>query len=1060
MHSLVREAFSKVHEAGLFLYDIVQAGGKRLSSTFVTRTLVGEAGITYKYLGLRIFAHPWCGGGQADVGQQQQQQQHQRKKKHKGESGAAAAAAVVAAAEDAAVTELWGQGEVESLGPKVVTALRQLCTLNAWLRRRAERACAEEGITARLAAAGHSPGSFDFNLTLINRMEPSGHGDGYHAKLKPEPIFGMGKASVSWHADSCLEDYSTIGVYHVTTPPVTTSMTTSKNRSSSSGGGGGADWKAVASAKAEGEEVVTPPLVVPLRSGDAYFMLDDFNHYHEHLVLAGEDTLRYSSTHRVSVREGNTWAQISGRCREVLSVSAPTAPALPLAQLRAEQALQTELEGEWLYQFWAQGRRHARLHPWWRRPMNALVRWWRELERRSHAAVTHLLSPQSEGAELPRAVETLARCLEARRQQRARWAERLADAAYRALPPDAAPLRPGLWGGGGGGGGGSGGGSAALPYDLTGTVAKLRERYAAAHKAATGGTAVATSARALVAGATSNWAALQQGKGGLAAALAGAAAHRAQQQAPQTQNGGGPAAKQGKPKGLKLKNGVGVNSGNGYASGTSGGGRGGDGSGAGPDSGGAVMRGRRTANKPAVKKRAPKRKKDTSSSSPAVVYHATPGQMPPSVVPNMLDLLSVMDLCGLGRVSRAWRTESQRECHYARRATPAALDPYAFYAQDEETGERTEEVPFTELGEARLAGLIEACGAWRVVVALASRRCVGCGARTGWFSYCACARTCAACFRAPAAKLGSLSYAKVRARVVCACARGSDVGTYVMRFLRCVACGVRTGWISYCACARTCAACFRAPTAKLCSVSYTKLCSVSYAKAHFLLSASQEAELVTLVVPEAAESGCVANRKASLPITHLGRARDSAIRRFGSEEGIMHLSRASAIDRFGSEEAFDAEMTRRRSKAQDGHDARYRAAQVATTEARARGDASAVIKSPSSPRILGLANETNYVGANQASGHVYGAKYGHVFVSDDADEVRERLSELPPRLSQSAAVPPALRPAAYYLDMQPLHVLGSAAVPPALRPAAHYLDAPPLHVLGILFGMEIVHGDY
>jgi alpha-ketoglutarate-dependent dioxygenase FTO len=39
------------------------AGGKHSSRTFVKRTLVGDPGITYKYLGLRLFAHPWSGPG-------------------------------------------------------------------------------------------------------------------------------------------------------------------------------------------------------------------------------------------------------------------------------------------------------------------------------------------------------------------------------------------------------------------------------------------------------------------------------------------------------------------------------------------------------------------------------------------------------------------------------------------------------------------------------------------------------------------------------------------------------------------------------------------------------------------------------------------------------------------------------------------------------------------------------------------------------------------------------------------------------------------------------------
>jgi alpha-ketoglutarate-dependent dioxygenase FTO len=39
------------------------AGGKHSSRTFVKRTLVGDPGITYKYLNLRLFAHAWSGPG-------------------------------------------------------------------------------------------------------------------------------------------------------------------------------------------------------------------------------------------------------------------------------------------------------------------------------------------------------------------------------------------------------------------------------------------------------------------------------------------------------------------------------------------------------------------------------------------------------------------------------------------------------------------------------------------------------------------------------------------------------------------------------------------------------------------------------------------------------------------------------------------------------------------------------------------------------------------------------------------------------------------------------------
>jgi len=59
-------------------------------------------------------------------------------------------------------------------------------------------------------------GSSDFNLTLINLMEPQ---DQVGANsLKPDTQYGMGKVAVSWHADSSLVDFSTIAVYHVTQP--------------------------------------------------------------------------------------------------------------------------------------------------------------------------------------------------------------------------------------------------------------------------------------------------------------------------------------------------------------------------------------------------------------------------------------------------------------------------------------------------------------------------------------------------------------------------------------------------------------------------------------------------------------------------------------------------------------------------------------------------------------------------------------------------------------------------------------------------------------------------
>lgn len=45
-----------------------------------------------------------------------------------------------------------------------------------------------------------------------------------------------------------------------------------------------------------------PPLAITLKSGSAYYLLDDHNHHHQHAVLAPtrveDSSIRYSSTHR------------------------------------------------------------------------------------------------------------------------------------------------------------------------------------------------------------------------------------------------------------------------------------------------------------------------------------------------------------------------------------------------------------------------------------------------------------------------------------------------------------------------------------------------------------------------------------------------------------------------------------------------------------------------------------------------------------------------------------------------------------------------------------------
>ncbi|CAM9981938.1 unnamed protein product [Sphacelaria rigidula] len=255
VHKGFRRAFDSLSHAGLFLYDTVQAGGKRLSRTFVTRTLVGDAGITYKYLGLRLFAHPWDRDPGFDF---------------RTGPGDALANALDDPCEKIQRAD-------------VGSTLRDIAILSSWMHGRAVGLLRDHsrgvGAAEGVAEGGGETGSCDFNLTLINRMECSST----KRDLKPDPLFSMGKCSVSWHADSCLQDFSTIGVYHCTDPVPAEPDWGIAVRVSQEAEGSDISMSNVENATAEkrsakegGNDVTTPPLLVPLQSGDAYFLLDDF----------------------------------------------------------------------------------------------------------------------------------------------------------------------------------------------------------------------------------------------------------------------------------------------------------------------------------------------------------------------------------------------------------------------------------------------------------------------------------------------------------------------------------------------------------------------------------------------------------------------------------------------------------------------------------------------------------------------------------------------------------------------------------------------------------------
>jgi alpha-ketoglutarate-dependent dioxygenase FTO len=288
-HDAIQNALDIMDEQGLFRTDVTQPFGlgTKCAKTYVTRCLLGDQGTTYKYLGLRMFAHPWDN--------------------HKKTSS-------------------------DSLEDAVDT-IRQL---NTTLTERTTHHLSELDKRKRRRGGERTRGRAGFDISLINRMQNT-------ADLKQEPSMGKEKCTVSWHADSSLEHYSTIAVYHtVTRPGWFVALRVAHHSEGPEAARRGTDITPV---------VGTPPLAVSPPSGSAYYLLDDFNHHHQHAVLAGEG-IRFSSTHRL-LRESHNVNCILERCKKVCSMFHKKGKIW-----RSEQLLLTELESEWIRQFYIQGQQH------------------------------------------------------------------------------------------------------------------------------------------------------------------------------------------------------------------------------------------------------------------------------------------------------------------------------------------------------------------------------------------------------------------------------------------------------------------------------------------------------------------------------------------------------------------------------------------------------------------------------------------------------------------------------------------------------------------------------
>nr|XP_054769608.1 alpha-ketoglutarate-dependent dioxygenase FTO-like [Lytechinus pictus] len=354
-------AFNKLESEGFFYRHWVVVQGKHVL-TPVSRTLVGNPGMTYRYLGLRIFALPWTFEDRKELSEVEKacsiigrlnqylkatscailkerqvdvpiQNTKMAKRTDEGTGSTLESKDTnVEDIEERSTERLrdhsenhvrtgedseqgngprGGQGSGDSINAPGDSSMissgsgsgdepKEDLYRNKRKRQETRAKTIDEGT--------------DFNVALINYMDPLNP----ELSLKPEPYYDLGPLAVPWHMDGNLVRGSTVAVY-------------SYICESAYGAEKSRDWM-IGISKPWDE--VTPALAAPLASGDAYFMLADLNDTHRHCVIAG-DQPRFASTHRV-----------------------------------------VDVEFEWLRQFWMQGSRHATERSFWIKPMEDLEHSW------------------------------------------------------------------------------------------------------------------------------------------------------------------------------------------------------------------------------------------------------------------------------------------------------------------------------------------------------------------------------------------------------------------------------------------------------------------------------------------------------------------------------------------------------------------------------------------------------------------------------------------------------------------------------------------------------------
>mmetsp|Transcript_3807 Transcript_3807/g.9991 ORF Transcript_3807/g.9991 Transcript_3807/m.9991 type:complete len:917 (+) Transcript_3807:110-2860(+) len=417
----IQLSLEKMKREGFFRIDVTQPFGlgTKCAKTYVTRCLVGNPGTTYKYLGLRMFSHPW----KASTTKMLANDPHsKRKKKHKERLNQRFADNDIPTKNERAIVENTStiRELSEALTNRTAMHLRNLD--NSRRRRRA------------LATKGRP----DFDICLINRMESSSdlkpfyfdgnkNDRGAIANCESHHNFERSKhgenegakTSVSWHADSSLEHYSTIAVYQTILRGSTIYKASEKvnetkeKKSANNEKKNGQWWVAMRVAHhAEGPQASqkrmgvntessiveeTPSIAVSLPSGSAYYLLDDFNHHHQHTVLTTGNAemagIRYSCTFRL-LRDSHNVQDWIDRGNGAIRQFHKKGPKI----WRSEQLLLTEIESEWIRQFYIQGSENKIMlwEPYWKTAIEKLLSIWSQLEFRTKQTIDLLRAAAEE----------------------------------------------------------------------------------------------------------------------------------------------------------------------------------------------------------------------------------------------------------------------------------------------------------------------------------------------------------------------------------------------------------------------------------------------------------------------------------------------------------------------------------------------------------------------------------------------------------------------------------------------------------------------------------------